>query len=225
MKLVRKVLRWSWRLLRWLMLACLAYLVAAGLGTLIPLAGEGKRQAGIEIFVSSNGVHADLCLPLRQSNLDWTQHFAIAEDFPGMDLEYLCFGWGDLDFFVNTPTWADLSLGTALHSALWPSRAAMHVTPWTHAPAITTRCRSLLLNEDQYQRLCQHILDHLPLNEQGRARKIAPGYGAGDAFYEASGRYHLFRTCNEWTSEGLAAAGIQTALWAPFAQSVLVHVP
>jgi len=41
-------------------------------------------------------------------------------------------------------------------------------------------------------------------------------YGRTDAFYEATGRYGLFFTCNQWTGQALRASGVPMPAWTPF---------
>ena len=59
----------------------------------------------------------------------------------------------------------------------------------------------------------------------GEARRRYPGYGAQDVFYSARGRYSAGNTCNQWTSDTLAAAGVRTGWWTPFAGGVMKWVP
>ncbi len=223
--ILRWLVRHTWKILKWLATGIGLYLLLGFLGSLIPLQGEEAEEAGTQVFVVSNGVHTDICIPLSNPYQDWTQVFNIRETFPGRQVRYLCFGWGDQNFFVHTPTWADLTPKTALKAVLWPSKTAIHLTAWSHAPEVHTRCRRLFLSQDQYRRLCRFLLDHLTLDDQGQPIQVGNGYSGSDAFFAAEGHYHLLRTCNEWTSEALRKAGIQTALWAPFAQSVMVHLP
>ena len=50
-------------------------------------------------------------------------------------------------------------------------------------------------------------------------------YGASDRFYAATGRYHLFNTCNQWTGRGLARAGVPVGIWTPLKPHVLCWLP
>ena len=60
----------------------------------------------------------------------------------------------------------------------------------------------------------------------GRPRLIDhPGYQHNDRFFEGRGSYHLFRTCNVWTNEAVAAAGLPAGLWAPFERHARHHLP
>ena len=47
-----------------------------------------------------------------------------------------------------------------------------------------------------------------------------PGYDVYDAFYEANGRYSATHTCNSWTGNALAAAGVRMGWWTPFPWTV-----
>ena len=47
------------------------------------------------------------------------------------------------------------------------------------------------------------------------------GYERSDAFYPASGGYSALRTCNEWTAQGLRAAGVKMGAWAPVPWGVM----
>ncbi len=223
------ILRWMFHhagsIAKWLMLGLLLYAVAGFLGSLVPLPGERRAVAGTQIFVVSNGVHTDFCLPIQHPLMDWRGLFPPETLFPGREVKYLSFGWGDRAFFLETPRWSDLKAQTALKAVFAPSKAALHLTPWSQQPQVHTQCRQLFLSDDQYKRLCAYLLQTIPLHSEGLPLLIGQGYGGGDLFFEANGRYHLFQTCNEWTSRGLHEAGIQTAFWAPFARSVMIHLP
>jgi hypothetical protein len=58
-----------------------------------------------------------------------------------------------------------------------------------------------------------------------KRRRRYLGYDDYDIFYAAPGRYHLGNTCNQWTSDTLAAAGVRTGWWTPFAGGVMKWVP
>ena len=223
--IIRWLARHSWKILKWFLTGIALYFLVGLIASLIPMKGDEPSQIGVEVFVVSNGVHTDICLPVSNNIQDWRSLFSLEKEFPGRSVTYLCFGWGDLNFYVNTPTWADLKAKTAIKAILWPSKTALHVTPWTHEPEVHTRCRRLFLSEEKYKALCNFIEVHIELKEDETVDRIGRGFGGGDAFYRASGSYHLFRTCNEWTSEALHVAGIQTPVWAPFAQSVMMHLP
>ena len=55
-----------------------------------------------------------------------------------------------------------------------------------------------------------------PRRRRPAAADRHPGYFDTDAFYEGTGRYTLWLTCNEWIGRALAGAGVRTAVRAPF---------
>jgi len=76
-----------------------------------------------EIFVSSNGVHLDIILPLENIDSEFLRKLEIPSQ-----TEYISFGWGDKQFYVNTPEWKDLTFKTAFTALFLKSESAMHVT-------------------------------------------------------------------------------------------------
>ncbi|MBS0430530.1 MAG: TIGR02117 family protein [Proteobacteria bacterium] len=176
-----------------------------------PAPGSGER---ITAFVISNGVHTDLVLPLQAGGIDWRADFppSQARAAPA-DAAWIGFGWGDREFYLNTPTWADLTLRRALGALVGANPSLLHVSWLAPAQLRPGSTWQLSLTPAQYARLAAHVRASLP---QDRAVPI-PGahYGADDAFYEATGRYHLFETCNTWTGRGLRAAGVTVSRWTP----------
>ena len=63
-------------------------------------------EEGVEVFIISNGVHADICLPVDGNKVLWSTYFK-AKDFVTLKKTptYISFGWGDKGFFLDTPTW------------------------------------------------------------------------------------------------------------------------
>ena len=47
------------------------------------------------------------------------------------------------------------------------------------------------------------------------------GYTEFDNFYEANHSYHLLKTCNTWTNQVLAIAGVKTSSLALFENGIL----
>ena len=78
--------------------------------------------------------------------------------------------------------------------------------------------REIRLRPEEYRRLWTSILADL----DGRPKRIDhPGYGPSDAFYRASGKASMFRTCNSWVTSRLRLAGVRTSLWPPFVQGLV----
>jgi uncharacterized protein (TIGR02117 family) len=131
------------------------------------------------------------------------------------------FGWGDKNFYINTPTWSDLTMKTAMGALFWNSPTAMHVTKYDHKQADFIQ---IPLCHKQALQLKSYIVKGFALDSMGHFQKIGvAGYSHRDAFFEGEGNYHCFRTCNSWINEGLKSAEVKTAIWSPFDKGVLYH--
>lgn len=190
--------------------------LAVGRGEVVP-AGEG-----VPIFVYSNGYHASLVLPLRAAGIDWAERFP-AGDFarPQPLATHVMLGWGERDFYMNTRTLADVEAGTALRAILGLGGAVMHVA-LIGEPIPGPSVRPIMLSTARYAALAAYIEAAFARDAAGAIRLHRDrGYGGHDAFYEGTGRYTAFHTCNEWVGRGLRLAGVPTGIWTPFASSLL----
>lgn len=169
-----------------------------------------------EIYVASNGVHTDVIFPLEILN----------ESFSKLEYKtqpkYLAFGWGDKGFYLNTPTWGDLTFSTAVNAVFLESPTAMHVTEYANVGA---DWKKVEIDNFQLIALIKFIQNSFKFNSDNNFIKInSYSYGNTDTFYEAKGSYSCLRTCNTWTNEAMKKAGIRTAIWTPFDWGILKHL-
>lgn len=205
--------------------ALLAILLTAWIGSSIPRNPHWSEPAagepgGVEIMVGTNGVHTELVLPVVTPGKDWRGDFPVT-DIPASDQPYshVAVSWGEREVFLNTPTWADLRPSTALR-AMISGDALLHVSHYVR-PAPGPNNRPLRLTAAEYARLVARIeAAVVPLDRRTKHH----GYFDNDVFYDAPGRYHWRNTCNQWTSDTLAAAGVKTGWWTPFAGGVMKWV-
>jgi uncharacterized protein (TIGR02117 family) len=206
-----------------LLAAVVAYFGGTALLGTIPVNGEFAAPAhGVPLCVRSNGIHADFVVPAAHETMDWRTRHPPAH-FPRLDRApgYIAFGWGDRGFYLDTPTWADLKLGTALKAVSGLGEAAMHVE-YVDRPARGDRVACTRITEEQYGALARYIQGSFNHGEGAAPIRIeAPGYGPADAFYEAKGAYSLLFTCNEWLRRGLSESGIRAPAWSPFDGALL----
>jgi uncharacterized protein (TIGR02117 family) len=182
----------------------------------------GDAPGDVQAWVLSNGVHTDYVFPIRSATIDWLQVFPL-KDFraPPPDAEFIAIGWGDREFYLNTPTWGDLTAARAFGALSGGNRALMHVS-YLRREQLARGAYSLPLSHAQYAQLVGYVRAALP---SGHASPIAGAhYGDDDAFYEAEGGYHLFETCNTWTGRGLRQAGVTVSRWTPFDFTVTWHL-
>lgn len=234
----RRVLRWTLRSV--LVCAALvgAYFGAAELGMRIGVQGDAPAAGGaaslasplvaergtVDVYFVTNGVHVDVWVPARHAARDWSTW--LPSDVPVDPYGYVAFGWGDRGFFLDVPTWDDLTVGVALRALIPPSPTAMHVSAFVGPPRPHDDVHGLRVSADQYTTLARFIEQSFALDAAGGPRLIDhPGYQPYDRFFEGRGSYHLFRTCNVWTNDAVKAAGHEAALWAPFERGVRHHLP
>lgn len=224
--LIRHALRglaWAGALLAAIVLAVL---ITAWIGSSIAR-NPGWREppadqpGTVAIMIGDNGVHTEIVVPLVTPVKDWRGTFPVT-DIPASAAPYthVAVSWGEREVFLNTPTWADLRPATAIQ-AMTGGDALLHVAHYIR-PAPGPNNRPLRLTARQYARLVARIeAAAVPIERRVKHR----GYADWDVFYEAPGRYRWDNTCNQWTSNTLAAAGVRTGWWTPFAGGVMKWVP
>ncbi len=202
------------KLLKVLLLLPLLYLSAGAIGGAMPRNADWREaERGVTIWVATNGVHTGLVLPTRTAEHDWSalvrpEHIAD----PRYAGRYLWFGWGDREFYLNTPTWGQVSPRTLISAAIGSDRTLVHVDhlvePWSDA-------RPIRLSPQQYRALVAAI--------RGSFAGTRPirGYDVADVFYPGRGHYDALRTCNWWTGQMLSEAGVRIGAWTPFSATVM----
>lgn len=207
--------------LAWLALALGLFMLASWLGSSIPRNHDWREPAqGVEIMVETNGVHTAIVMPLVTLYKDWRGDFPAADlGTPDRPYTHVSISWGERAVFLETPTWADLKPSSALHAAIG-SEGLLHAAHYVR-PAPGPNHRVLRLRPEEYRRLVRQIEAQIRPPER---REVFAGYEDWDVFYTAPGTYHLGNTCNQWTSDTLAAAGVRTGWWTPFASGVMKWV-
>ncbi|MDO8840126.1 MAG: DUF2459 domain-containing protein [Parvibaculum sp.] len=153
------------------------------------------------VFISSNGWHTGIVVAIADIP---EERIPEAADFAGA--VYLEFGWGNAEFYP-TP---DPGIGATLRAAL-PGPAVVHVAPLDAPPGeafIDVEEIALLLSAGEFRRLIDYLHESFEREGERRVWPSARGLYRFSMFYPATGRFHLFNTCNTWTARGLAAAGL-----------------
>ena len=86
--------------------------------------------------------------------------------------------------------------------------------------------REVRLSPARYRALAAFITAAIRVGDDG-GPIVIPGahYDAHDIFLEANGHYSIFETCNEWTRQALAGAGVRVPVWSPFEQALFYQLP
>ena len=161
------------------------------------------------IYLNTNGIHLDIVIPkniIDDSLLDGIKHKPTDQ--------YLSFGWGDENFYLNTPTWADLTLANAFSALFLKSSTLMHVTRYQQKQ---TDWIEVKVNDEELKILNTYLLNSFALNHNGTKNILnGQGYSSFDDFYAAQGSYSCFYTCNTWANSGFKTCGLKACLWTPF---------
>jgi uncharacterized protein (TIGR02117 family) len=221
-RLIRRSLRVLGAILAALVLATVLFALAGWIGSSIPRnAGWREARSGVEILVETNGVHTALVLPLVTPEKDWRTEFPASDiALPQRPYTHVSISWGEREVFLNTPTWWDLRPTTVLRIIGVGGDGLLHIAHYVR-PAPSDTERPLMLSRAEYRRLVAAIEETLP----PRPRIRHAGYGPQDVFYDAPGHYTATNTCNQWTSDMLARAGVRAGRWTPFAGGVMKWVP
>jgi uncharacterized protein (TIGR02117 family) len=140
----------------------LLYLLAAIIGSAVPAnAAWQEPRKGVRIFVRTNGVHTWIMVPVAAAGIDWRPLAPAAHirdsRYAG---EYIAIGYGNRDFYLNTPNWSDLSPRTAVAAAVGRGPGLVHVEH-ERRPRPGADERPIMLTDAAYRRLARHIMQRL----------------------------------------------------------------
>ena len=211
MKIFKKILKY----IAIFLLSLIAYLGVVTLLSYITVTGEIRKvKKDVSIYILTNGVHTDIVLPLKNEHFDWSKQVNPADTkSKDTSFNYVAMGWGDKGFYLETPTWADLKVSTALKATTGISTSAMHVTFYKNMKE-NVSCKKIQISSENYNKLIAYLNKSFQ-TQSGKFLKIETDavYGKNDVFYEAKGSYSLFYTCNSWANQALKAANQKAALW------------
>ncbi|AWI26593.1 TIGR02117 family protein [Flavobacterium pallidum] len=213
--IIKKDWRFLNRILLYLLGFIILYIALAFIISRIPVnTNDTDNSHDIAIYIRTNGVHTDVVFPLKNSIYDWNKVIS-ADHTTAKDttLQYAAFGWGDRDFYLNTPEWSDLKAGTAFNAAFYLGTSVMHVV-FLDVPKENENCRKIFISRKEYIDMVDFVKGSFQSDAKGNTLPIkGSGYGLNDIFYEAKGKYNLFYTCNSWTNNALKSGRQKAALW------------
>ncbi|MEM6264550.1 MAG: DUF2459 domain-containing protein [Bacteroidota bacterium] len=205
MKLVKKI----GKFILYLLAIPAAYGLVAMLLTAITIDRTGSGEALTQIiFLHTNGVHLDIAIPIADIDSMLLTGLKHTEEE-----NYLSFGWGDENFYLNTPTWGDLTFRNGFNALFLNSSTLIHVTRYKQKRA---RWIAIKVSEVELGRLNAYLLDSFSLDENGdKVLLEGQGYTSRDDFYKAKGSYSCLHTCNSWVNTGFKQSGLKACLWTP----------
>ena len=182
-----------------LLAAIALFLAACAAAPVAPAALPGPRTE--PLYVIARGWHTEIVLPAGALEPPLASLQPVASG-----VRFLVFGWGARDYYMAP----DPGLADALRASA-PGPAVMLVIPLAVSPddfAGPGNVVPLRVTREGMARLAQFLWDSLAKDEAGNPRRVGAGLYPQSAFFAASGTYDLGHTCNTWTAEALAAAGL-----------------
>ncbi len=214
-----------------LLICCVLIYLSVAFGFLLFPANTNQTNARpvsntttIDAYITSNGVHTDFIFPTRTPQIDWTTIFPTSAFVsPTLGTDFIAIGWGDREFYLNTPEWKDLTFKRAMVALSGQDQSLVHVEYLSHnefQSMARTQTYHLQLTQNQYAQLLNYVLQTVPLDKNTAQNIPHYHYDQNDAFFKANGRYSMLKTCNTWIGNGLRQAGVKVSRWTPFDMTV-----
>ena len=207
---MKKAIKITYKVIGIVLLIPLLYLIISLVLTYIPVSEktDGTPKNKI-IYLTTNGVHSDIVFPKEYLSPEIQNGLYFR---PGDS--YFAMGWGEENFYLNTPTWGDLRFSVAFRAAFLKSNTLIHITryksprkDWVAIP----------ITDSQLHKLNTYILNSFAEGAMPKKRMDVKGYTENrDDFYHANGNYMFYRTCNSWVNTALKESNMKACLWTPF---------
>lgn len=154
------------------------------------------------VYIINHGRHTGFAVPSEKL----FQEFPLLRPRFG-DPAFFELGWGDHDFYQAD----EITLWLKLQAILWPTDTVMHVVAVPKNPRKYFHQNDVVeitLNDSQFAALNRFLCNSFFQDNSGHIIPLKKGNYGDSQFYKGSGEYHLFNTCNKWTSKGLQSAGM-----------------
>ncbi len=215
---LKKFLKYTGYTLLWIIGFLLIYFLSAFTLSRMTVNEEKDAPDELAIYIKTNGVHTDIVVPVKNEQIDWSKEIKFSNThLKDTTAAYVAFGWGDKGFYLQTPDWSDLKFSVAFKAAFALSTTAIHAT-FYESLTEGTSCRKIMISNEQYTRLINYISHSFQHDSSGHIMQVITdqNYNNADAFYEAEGRYNLFKTCNTWANTALKRSGQKACVWTIF---------
>lgn len=180
-----------------------------------------SHNSHYQIFVVSGDIHTEFVVPVKNDLFDFNSILPIERVFADTTkIKFIAIGWGSRDFFFETRTWSELKLSVLLRTIFFPSESALHIE---YLETLPQNLQKFPLQIDQfaYRNLVKFVLKSFAFDENHRVQQLGDfSYYGNDRFFKGRENFHIFRTCNEWTNEGLKEIGSRRPAWSPFKYAI-----
>lgn len=206
-------------------LAIAGYLLLAAIGGAIPgsfnrIPGNGSTPTP-PVYLTFTPIHADFAIPVTaevKRQFAFLSEAGIALDNP--NLKYLIVGWGSRAFYKSAKSYSDIGF-RPVWTATTGDASVIHVQPAGDVAGLEDVVK-LDMPAESFSRLTQFIVASFDQLDGVTTPIDGATFGQGDVFYPALGRFHIFRPCNVWVTNGLRQAGFGTGFWTPTTYSLRI---
>lgn len=147
--------------------------------------GEHNKNASKEIYLHDNGMHVDIIIPCK-------------------DGSFAAYGWGSKIFFMEVPSWDDLTYSVGFQALFTKPASCMRVIKYN---ARNPEWKVVKLSEEQLLKVKSEIDIMFKYDDIGNRICIK------DGFYVAEENYHALNTCNTWANKVIKSAGLKARLY------------
>ena len=156
MKTGKKIIKW----ILYFLLIPVTYIIISLLLSSITIDRILNNESSEKfIYLNTNGVHLDIVIPIE--NIDGLVLSGIKHN---RNEKYLSFGWGDENFYINTPTWGDLTFKNAFNAMFLKSSTLMHITRYKQKRSDWIEIK---VNESELKKLNNYLLNTFETNWAG----------------------------------------------------------
>ncbi|WP_160114560.1 DUF2459 domain-containing protein [Aquimarina sp. AU474] len=188
----------------------IAYLIVSlGFSYITVNKNDDLSEKKHSIYIASNGIHLEIIIPKTELNSSILKGITYTEQE-----KFFSFGWGDKAFYIKTSTWGNFTVINKCKAAFINTPALLHVIRY---PSIKNDWVEIKMSSTQIKKMNSYIHDTFRLDANNQ-KIILPGLGyyKNDDFYEATGNYNCFNTCNTWVNTALKQSKAKACLWTPF---------
>jgi hypothetical protein len=154
--------------------------------------GDYNDYGEERIYISDNGFHIDIIIPDENN-------------------DYTAYGWGSKVFFMEIPTWDDLTYDVAFQALFTKPASCMRVTKYDQ---YQSNWQIIRLSEEQLFYIKKRINEQFKYDSAGNKILIK------DNYYEAKGSYWALNTCNTWANNIIKSAGLRAKLYTLNSESI-----
>ena len=206
MNIFKKILKWSLLLISFPILYLIISLL---LGAITIPRKDISSQTNQTIYLSTNGIHLDIILQKKDINPELLKGLTYSKND-----NFISFGWGDENFYINTPNWGDLTFNNAFKALFLKSSTLMHVTNFASKQNDWVKIE---VSKNEIDKIVSYLNNTFLENSNGNKQLlIGKGYSNNDNFYKANGSYSCLKTCNSWVNIGFKKSGLKACYWTPF---------